>query len=423
MAEKDGDLEIVRAEEEVISLESLEKECQSEPVVKLVNQILANAVNSGASGIHIEPYKNSLRVRYRMDGALHQVLEPAREMKDAIVGRIKMMSELNLAERRLPQQGQLRIKIRDREIAMIVNSIPTIFGERMVMEILKKGDQAIELELGKLGFENKQLEQFRHAINQTCGLIIVAGPSGSGKNTTIYSALWELNRPELCIATAEWTDRWQLPGVNQTLIQWDIGLNFASATRTFLQTDADIIFVREVTDYETAEMVFRAALNNKLIFIALHTVDTASTIIRLVNMGIDPWLITSGVLLINAQRLLRKLCPECRKKIEIKEKVLVDAGLTLDEISSATIYQAKGCPSCHNTGYHGRVMACETLALSDDFKDVVLNGKSAPALKEIAIQKGMQSLRRSALKKMMDGLTSLEEVLRHTPPDPKPSCH
>ncbi|MFQ3573995.1 MAG: type IV-A pilus assembly ATPase PilB [Thermodesulfovibrionales bacterium] len=383
------------------------------PIVKLVNGILMNALRSRASDIHIEPSEEMLRVRYRIDGVLQPVLKLPVKMKNAITSRIKIMSHLDISERRLPQDGRIKLKIGgDREIDFRVSTLPTIFGEKIVMRLLDKSN--LQLELNKLGFDEKQLLDFLEAIEKPYGMILVTGPTGSGKTTTLYSALSHLNKPGVNIMTAEDPVEYNFFGINQVQMKEEIGLNFAAVLRSFLRQDPDIILVGEIRDFETAEIAIKAALTGHLVLSTLHTNDAPSTITRLVNMGIEPVLISTSVILILAQRLARRICTTCKTEDNVSEKVLIKLGCTPEEAKDMKCYIGKGCPECNNTGYRGRLAIHEIMPIKEEIKELILSGASAAEIKKEAIRLGMSTLRKSGINKIKQGLTTIEEVLRVT---------
>jgi len=405
------DLELVQDEEDV-DVSELARESEDAPVVKLVNLILTDAVKRTASDIHVEPYEKSFRVRYRIDGALYEVMKPPLKLRNAITSRLKIMSELDIAERRLPQDGRIKLKMgRGREMDFRVSSLPTLFGEKVVLRLLDKSN--LQLDMTKLGFESAQLGVFKDCIHRPFGMVLVTGPTGSGKTTTLYSALSELNQTTENISTAEDPVEFNLSGINQVQMHEDIGLNFAAALRSFLRQDPDIIMVGEIRDFETAEIAIKAALTGHLVLSTLHTNDAPSTVNRLLNMGIEPFLVASSVNCILAQRLARQVCPDCKEPDpETTPQAAMEAGLSEDEANGITFYKGRGCRSCSETGYKGRIAVYEVMELTDELKEFVLNGASAMELKAEAIRGGMLTLRRSALNKLLEGVTTLGEVLR-----------
>ncbi len=384
------------------------------PIVKLVNKILFDAIKMGASDIHIEPYETVLRVRYRVDGVLHNVMNLPIKIKGAVTSRVKIMSKLDIAERRLPQDGRIKLKLgRKKEVDLRVSTLPCLFGEKTVMRVLDKSN--LQIDLTKLGFEEDQLKDFMEAIEKPYGMVLVTGPTGSGKTTTLYSALNHLNKPGINIMTAEDPVEYNFHGINQVQIKEDIGLTFAAALRSFLRQDPDIIMVGEIRDFETAEIAIKAALTGHLVLSTLHTNDAPSTITRLMNMGIEPFLVSSSVILVLAQRLARKICSNCKVEDKVSEKVLYSLGFTEDEVAKGIkVFKGKGCPTCNNTGYKGRIALYEVMPIRDELKELILEGASSLELKNTAIRLGMKTLRRSGLNKIKQGVTSIEEVLRVT---------
>jgi type IV pilus assembly protein PilB len=383
------------------------------PIVKLVNGILMNAINSRASDIHIEPSEETLRVRFRVDGVLYPVLKLPVKIKNAITSRIKIISHLDISERRLPQDGRIKLKLGDnREIDFRVSTLPTLFGEKVVMRLLDKSN--LQLDLTRLGFDEKPLHDFLEAIEKPYGMILVTGPTGSGKTTTLYSALSQLNKPGVNIMTAEDPVEYNFFGINQVQIKEEIGLTFASALRSFLRQDPDIIMVGEIRDFETAEIAVKAALTGHLVLSTLHTNDAPSTITRLTNMGIEPFLVSSSVILILAQRLARKICENCKEKQEISETALLKIGFLPDKIKEIKCYAGMGCSECNRTGYKGRIALYEVMPVKDELKELILQGASSADIKKEAVRLGISTLRQSGIKKVMDGVTTIEEILRVT---------
>jgi type IV pilus assembly protein PilB len=414
-ADDGGDLELA-GEEQEMDLAALEKAADEAPIIKLVNLILTDAVKRGASDIHVEPYERELRVRFRVDGLLQSVMTPPLKLKDAITSRIKIMSKLDISEKRLPQDGRIMIKYRRegriKELDFRVSTVPTLFGEKIVMRLLDK--ENLRLDMTKLGFEQESLTKFEKAILRPYGMVLVTGPTGSGKTNTLYSSVARLNTPDTNIMTAEDPVEFQLAGINQVQMKDQIGLNFASALRAFLRQDPNIILVGEIRDFETAEIGVKAALTGHLVLSTLHTNDAPSTISRLMNMGIEPFLVATSVNLICAQRLVRRICSNCKEPLEIPEQALVDAGFRPDEIKSTTVYHGKGCGTCNKNGYKGRVGLYEVMEVTDELRELILVGASALELRKKALDIGMITLRRSGLIKAAAGLTTLEEVLRET---------
>ncbi len=407
----DSDLEVIQDDID-LDVNELAKESEDAPVVKLVHLILTDAIKKGASDIHVEPYEKSFRVRFRIDGILYEIMNPPLKLKNAITSRIKIMSELDIAERRLPQDGRIKLKMgRGREMDFRVSVLPTLFGEKIVLRLLDKSN--LQLDMTKLGFEESQLEVFQDCIHRPYGMVLVTGPTGSGKTTTLYSALSELNKISENISTAEDPVEFNLQGINQVQMHEDIGLNFAAALRAFLRQDPDIIMVGEIRDFETAEIGIKAALTGHMVLSTLHTNDAPSSVNRLLNMGIEPFLVSSSVNCIVAQRLARCICEECKEPaLDVEPEALEAAGLAEEIARTITPMKGKGCRHCSDTGYRGRLAIYEVMELSDGLKEFVLNGASAAELKQEAIRLGMKTLRRSALEKFQQGVTTLSEVLR-----------
>ncbi|MCK6527354.1 type IV-A pilus assembly ATPase PilB [Myxococcota bacterium] len=411
----DEDIEVNDADEDIDILD-LEKSAGDAPVVKLVNLILMDAIRKGASDIHVEPYEKQLRIRYRIDGMLYEVMKPPVKLKHAITSRLKIMSSLDIAERRLPQDGRIKLKLgKNKEMDFRVNVLPTIWGEKVCLRLLDKSN--LQLDMTKLGFEEKTLETFKKAVHQPYGMILITGPTGSGKTTTLYSVLSELNKSTHNISTAEDPVEYNLFGINQVQMHDDIGLNFASALRAFLRQDPDIILVGEIRDFETAEIGIKAALTGHLVLSTLHTNDAPSSVSRLLNMGIEPFLVASSVLLIGAQRLMRRVCADCKAPIEVPPQALIDLGVHPDEVDTYVVQQGSGCRTCNNTGYKGRVAVYEIMVMSEELREYVLNGASTLELKREAARQGMKTLRMSALTKLKEGMTTIEEVVRCTAGD------
>ena len=414
-AEEGGDVELA-AEEQEMDLAALEKAAEEAPIIKLVNLVLTDAVKRGASDIHIEPYERELRVRFRVDGLLQSVMTPPMKLKDAIASRIKIMAKLDISEKRLPQDGRIMIKYRRegriKELDFRVSTVPTLFGEKIVMRLLDK--ENLRLDMTKLGFEPESLAKFEKAILRPYGMVLVTGPTGSGKTNTLYSSVSRLNTPDTNIMTAEDPVEFQLAGINQVQMKDQIGLNFASALRAFLRQDPNIILVGEIRDFETAEIAVKAALTGHLVLSTLHTNDAPSTISRLMNMGIEPFLVATSVNLICAQRLVRRICSNCKEPLEVPEQALLDAGFTPEEAKKTTVYYGKGCGTCNKNGYRGRVGLYEAMEVNDELRELILVGASALELRKKALDVGMITLRRSGLIKASAGLTTLEEVVRET---------
>src|SRR6266850_4531221 len=415
MLATDGDVELLEEFEE-ISVEALAKQGEEAPVIKLVNVILMSAIQKGASDIHIEPYEKELRVRYRVDGILYNIMQPPMKFRDAITSRIKIMSKLDIAEKRLPQDGRIKIRFQDngqaKDIDFRVSVLPTLFGEKIVMRLLDK--DKLMLDMTKLGFEPESLAKFEHAISKPWGMVLVTGPTGSGKTNTLYSSISKINTMETNIMTAEDPVEFNLVGVNQVQVRENIGLNFAAALRSFLRQDPNIILVGEIRDFETAEIAVKAALTGHLVLSTLHTNDAPSTINRLMNMGIEPFLVASSVHLICAQRLVRRICSNCKEPHPTPAQTLLQAGFTSEDAKSVVPNRGKGCEKCNNTGYKGRIGLYEVMEVNDDIRELILIGASSLELRKKAIEDGMITLRESGLHKIRAGLTTLEEVVRET---------
>jgi len=418
-----GSLEIdansleVKEESDEIDLAALESESGNASVISLVNVILADSVAKGASDIHIESYEKDFRVRLRIDGILYEVLRPKMDLKNAIISRVKIMAKLDIAERRLPQDGRIMIKMKEKtgkvkELDLRVSILPCLFGEKVVMRLLDK--ENLMLDMTKLGLEPISLDILKEAIEKPYGMILVTGPTGSGKTNTLYSSLGTVNKPEVNIITAEDPVEFNIEGINQVQMHDKIGLNFAAALRSFLRQDPDIIMVGEIRDFETAEIAIKAALTGHLVFSTLHTNDAPGTINRLMNMGIEPFLVATSVLMICAQRLGRKLCSSCKEETKIPTEALIRMGFTPEEAETITVYKPVGCPRCNETGYKGRIGYFEAMKITDPIRELILSGASALELRKQAIDDGMITLRRSGLTKVMNGITSIEEVITKT---------
>ena len=403
---------VIHEQEDKVDVAKLKAEVEDAPVVKLVNLILTDAIQKGASDIHIEAYEKSFRVRTRIDGTLYEVMAPPMKLRAALTSRLKIMAELDIAERRLPQDGRIKLRIKDREVDLRVSTLPCLFGEKIVMRILDKSN--LVLDLKKLGFEANALQDFMEAIISPYGMVLVTGPTGSGKTTTLYSALQQINKIDVNIMTAEDPVEYNLMGINQVQMKDDIGLNFAAALRSFLRQDPDIVMVGEIRDYETAEIGVKAALTGHLVLSTLHTNDAPSTVNRLLNMGVEPFLVSSSVVLILAQRLVRKVCQNCKQPEKVPVQTLLDAGMSKENASKATCHKGEGCNACNNTGYKGRVALYEVMPVKEQIKELILQGGSALDIKRTAIQLGMKTLRMSGLNKLQEGLTTLDEVLGTT---------
>lgn len=383
------------------------------PIVKLVNGIFVNAIKQGASDIHIEPYEQSLRVRYRVDGVMYTVMNLPTKIKAALTSRVKIMSKLDIAERRLPQDGRIKLKLgKKREIDFRVSVLPCLFGEKTVLRLLDKAN--LQVDLTKLGFEQSALDDFMEALSKPYGMLLVTGPTGSGKTTTLYSALNYLNKADTNIMTAEDPVEYNFMGINQVQVKEEIGLTFAAALRSFLRQDPDIIMVGEIRDFETAEIGVKAALTGHLVLSTLHTNDAPGTISRLLNMGIEPFLVSSSVILILAQRLARRICLKCKEEEKFPAAALIRAGFSEDEARTVVCYKGKGCNACNGTGYKGRVALYEVMLIKDELKELILEGASTSEIKKAAIRLGMKTLRMSGISKVAEGGTTIEEVLRVT---------
>lgn len=414
MLRDEVDVDIVEAAEDV-DLSFLEDAAEQAPVVKLVNHILMDAIRKQASDIHVEPYEKSLRVRFRIDGVLYENMKPPYALKNALVSRLKIMSKLDISERRLPQDGRIKLKAKGREMDFRVSVLPTLFGEKVVLRLLDKSN--LQLDMTKLGFEAAQYKDFREAIYSPYGMVLVTGPTGSGKTTTLYSALSELNKSSQNISTVEDPVEFNLHGINQVNIHESIGLNFAAALRSFLRQDPDIIMLGEIRDFETAEVAIKAALTGHLVLSTLHTNDAPSTVNRMLNMGVESFLVASAVNLILAQRLVRRVCSECKVEEETQPEVLLDLGVAEDELGTFTNFVGRGCPVCNGTGYRGRVALYEVMPMHEQIRELVLLGASAAEIKKESIRLGMLTLRRSGINKMMQGVTTVEEVIRASAKD------
>jgi type IV pilus assembly protein PilB len=413
LGEEDVELQ---TEQQEMGLSELEKAADEAPVVKLVNVILGDAVKRGASDIHIEPYEKEFRVRFRIDGVLQSIMSPPMKLKDAITSRLKIMAKLDISEKRLPQDGRIMLKMniggRKKQLDFRVSTLPTLWGEKIVLRLLDK--ENLRLDMTKLGFEPESLVKFEKAILKPYGMVLVTGPTGSGKTNTLYSSISRLNQPDTNIMTAEDPVEFQLGGVNQVQMKEQIGLNFAAALRSFLRQDPNIILVGEIRDFETAEIAIKAALTGHLVLSTLHTNGAPETITRLMNMGIEPFLVATSVHLICAQRLVRRICKDCAQVVEVPVPALIEEGFTPEEAKTVKIQKGKGCGVCNNTGYKGRAGLYEVMEVDDEIKELVLVGASAVELKKKAIERGMITLRRSGLIKVAAGMTTLEEVARET---------
>ena len=412
---EDATLDVLNEEDE-IDIAALERSSEEAPVVKLANVVLVDALRRGASDIHIEPYEKEFRIRYRIDGVLYNIMNPPLKLRDSLTSRIKIMSKLDIAEKRLPQDGRIKIKVkldeRSRELDFRVSTLPTLFGEKIVLRLLDK--DKLMLDMTKLGFEEDSLMRFQRNISKPYGMVLVTGPTGSGKTNTLYSALSSLNTPDTNILTAEDPVEFNLPGINQVQIKEQIGLNFAAALRSFLRQDPNIVLVGEIRDFETAEIAVKAALTGHLVLSTLHTNDAPSTISRLMNMGIEPFLVATSVNLIQAQRLIRRVCPQCKEELHAPPQALIDLGFSREESETVKTYKGKGCGNCNNTGYRGRIGLYEVMEITDELRELILIGASALELRKKAMEEGMITLRGSGLEKLRRGVTTVEEVIRET---------
>lgn len=413
----DGSVNVVEEEEDEYDIEELTRSTEEAPVITLVNTIFMDAIKKGASDVHFEPYERSFRVRYRIDGVLHEMMALAMKFKNPVTSRVKILSNMDIAEKRLPQDGRLKMRVKwgddnKKEVDMRVSCVPTIFGEKIVSRILDR--ENLQLDLTKLGFEKESLKLFDEAIKLPFGIILVTGPTGSGKTNTLYSAISTLNSQEKNIMAAEDPVEFYMAGVNQVNIKEEIGLNFASSLRSFLRQDPDIMLIGEMRDYETVDIAVKAALTGHLVFSTVHTNDAAGTITRLLNMNVEPFLISDSLVLVVAQRLVRRLCKKCMEEHKIAPEALVDIGYSPEDAEKIKPYKAKGCGACSDTGYKGRVGLFEIMQVTNEIKDLILAKSQPKDIKEVALGNGMISLRKSGLAKIKDGVTSIEEVVRET---------
>ncbi|MEO6588703.1 MAG: type IV-A pilus assembly ATPase PilB [Pyrinomonadaceae bacterium] len=410
-----GDLEIVEDNDE-IDLAELARASEDAPVVRLVNVLLVDSLRRGASDIHIEPYEKDFRIRFRIDGILYDVMHPPMRMRDALLSRLKIMAKLDISEKRLPQDGRIKIKVRidnrSRELDFRVSTLPTLFGEKIVLRLLDK--DKLMLDMTKLGFEQESLEIFQRNIAKPYGMVLVTGPTGSGKTNTLYSALQSLNTTETNIMTAEDPVEFNLPGINQVQMKEQIGLNFAAALRSFLRQDPNIVLVGEIRDFETAEIAIKAALTGHLVLSTLHTNDAPSTISRMVNMGIEPFLVATSVNIIQAQRLIRRVCSNCKEEQKVPVEAFTEIGFSAEEAPSLKSYKGRGCDVCNGTGYKGRIGLYEVMEVTDELRELIIIGASAIELRKKAIELGMITLRGSGLYKLREGITTIEEVVKET---------
>ncbi len=411
----DGEFEVVQDNDE-IDLAELAKASEDAPVVRLVNVLLVDSLRRGASDIHVEPYEKDFRIRFRIDGVLYDVMHPPMKMRDALISRLKIMSKLDISEKRLPQDGRIKIKVkidnRSRELDFRVSTLPTLFGEKVVLRLLDK--DKLMLDMTKLGFEPESLAIFQRNISKPYGMVLVTGPTGSGKTNTLYSALQSLNTSETNIMTAEDPVEFNLPGINQVQMKEQIGLNFAAALRSFLRQDPNIVLVGEIRDFETAEIAIKAALTGHLVLSTLHTNDAPSTISRMVNMGIEPFLVATSVNIIQAQRLIRVICGNCKEEQKLPVEAFTEIGFSPEEAETMKAYKGKGCTTCNGTGYKGRIGLYEVMEVTDELRELIIIGASAIELRKKAIDLGMITLRGSGLCKLRNGTTTIEEVVKET---------
>jgi len=406
------EMELTREVADESDLSEQTRSADEAPVVRLVNLLIFQAIRDGASDIHVEPFERYLRVRYRIDGLLHETTSPPKRLQNAIVSRIKIMAELDIAEKHKPQDGKFQLKVAGRPIDFRISTLPTLYGEKAVLRILDSSKLALSLD--KLGFEEKALKDFRKAIHSPYGMILVTGPTGSGKSTTLYSAIREIMRPEDNIVTIEDPVEYQLEGINQVQVNPARGVTFAGALRSILRQDPDTILVGEIRDSETVDIAIKAALTGHLVLSTLHTNDAPSTVTRIVDMGVDSFLVASSVIVVSAQRLCRRLCDECKEGVEVPAERLLSLGFKEEEMAEAKIFRAVGCPRCNQIGYRGRFALLETVPVTNAIKQAIIAGKSSVDIKEIALGEGMISLRRCGVLNAMRGKTSLEEVHKVT---------
>jgi type IV pilus assembly protein PilB len=412
----DGEMEVVQENDDV-NLQELQQATMDAPVVTLVNAILADAAKRRCSDIHIEPYEKIFRVRFRIDGVLQEIMSPPLRLKNALVSRLKVMAGLDIAERRLTQDGRIKLKMGiGGELDIRVSILPTLFGEKVVMRLLDKSN--LQLDMSRLGFDPQNLQDFQEAIHKPYGMILITGPTGSGKSTTLYSALSELNKPDVNISTAEDPVEYNLVGINQVQVRDQIGLDFAACLRSFLRQDPDIIMVGEIRDLETAQIAIKAALTGHLVLSTLHTNDCPATVDRLINMGVEPFLLTSSINLILAQRLVRRICEQCKEPVQLRSEVLINLGVDPGDAGGGfPTFRGRGCSNCGSTGYRGRLAVYEVMVMRDELKELILKGVSAMELKRAAVKLGLSTLRMSALQKVREGLTTVDETLRVTDTD------
>jgi type IV pilus assembly protein PilB len=416
----DTRVNIIEEEKDDYDVQELVQATEEAPIIKLVNEIFVDAIKKGASDVHFEPYEQTFRVRFRMDGILHEQMSLPLKFKAPVISRVKILSNMDIAEKRLPQDGRIKMKVKlenggRKEVDMRISAIPTIFGEKIVSRILDR--QMLKLDLTELGFEEESLEKFQQAIFRPWGIILVTGPTGSGKTNTLYSAVATLNSLEKNIMTAEDPVEFNISGLNQVHIKDEIGLDFPRVLRSFLRQDPDIMLIGEMRDFETADIAIKAALTGHLVFSTIHTNDAASSVVRLVNMNVEPFLIADSVILVAAQRLVRRLCQKCKVPHKLPEKALLDIGFLPEEVKSVQAWKAGGCETCNNTGYKGRIALYEVMPIDDEIREQILMRAQSREIKKKATEKGMITLRRSGLIKIKNGVTSIEEVLRESVKD------
>jgi len=409
---KDSDMEILQQEGLDDEETDLSIQINDAPVIRLVNAIISEAIRMRASDIHIEPYEKELRLRYRLDGVLTSQASPSKAWQNAIISRLKILSEMDIAEKRLPQDGRFRVRMDGKDVDFRVNTIPVPHGEKVVIRILDQGN--LMLDLSRLGLTQEEIEKFNREIHKPWGMCLVTGPTGSGKSTTLYSALSTINDPTINISTAEDPVEYQLPGINQVAVNEKIGLSFATALRAFLRQDPDVIMVGEIRDLETAEIAIKAALTGHLVFSTLHTNDASSSVSRMVNMGVEPFLVAASLNMIVAQRLVRRICMNCRSEFQPTEEMLMELNLTPDDVRGRTFFYGRGCEQCNNTGYRGRTAIFEIMRMDDELRTLIRSGTSSNVLRSEARRGGMRSLRESGLMNIYDGITTIEEVVRET---------
>jgi type IV pilus assembly protein PilB len=408
----ESDIEFVEEKDDEVSITSLEAAVEDAPVVKLINGILTDAVLRGASDIHIEPYEKEIRIRYRIDGALQEIMKPPMKMKAALTSRVKILSDLNIAERRVPQDGRIKLKIKDRVIDFRVSTLPVIFGEKIVLRILDKGNLTLDLE--KFGFEPKAERDFMEAIMNPYGMVLVTGPTGSGKTTTLYSALSKVNNDDVNIMTAEDPVEYNIHGINQVLVRNEIGMTFAAALKAFLRQDPNIIMVGEIRDMETGGTAIKAALTGHLVLSTLHTNDAPSTITRLIDMGLEPFNVAAALNLVTAQRLVRRICKDCKAEVTYPAEFLEAAHISAEQAATLKFYKGKGCEQCGGSGYRGRQGLYEVMAMSTQLRRLIMHNASTDELRDQALKEGMLTLRMDGLLKVAQGITTLEEVIKET---------